>query len=368
MARSHDCRRPTDCAVTDCAVVDGADTASAATGAAVTGSAAAGCAASEDGSGEGMRRILSEIVAVQRDITPLRYPPVQFPSRTLDMALRHIAHRKLRGTRDLVLDAWDTLARRRPPLVPPRRLRFVGDGDFVAIGRQFTDHLRSLAGLNPDSRVLDAGCGIGRIAIPLLDVLSPRGSYDGFDIVPRAIRWCEREIAPRHPAFRFTLADLGNGAYRKRSGGSAATYRFPYPDASFDVVVATSLFTHLLPDEARNYVREIGRVLAPGGRCLLTWFVLDAEAEAAIRAGRSAIPFAHAFGDCLVMDPAVPEAAIAYPQHAIEAMHAQAGLTDVALHPGSWCGRTRFTSGQDIVTAARPAHGGQSAPTRGTPS
>lgn len=284
------------------------------------------------------------------------------------MALRDIAHRKMRGTRDLVLDAWDTLARRRPPLVPPRRLRFVGDGDFAAIGRQFASHLHTLAGLTADSRVLDAGCGIGRIAIPLLDVLSPRGSYDGFDIVPRAIRWCEREIAPRHPAFRFTLADLGNGAYRKRSAGSAATYRFPYPDASFDVVVATSLFTHLVPDEARNYVNEIGRVLAPGGRCLVTWFVRNAEAEALIREGRSAIPFRHPLGECLVMDPAVPEAAIAYPQNAIETMYARAGLEEVALLPGSWCGRARFTSGQDIVTAAKPARGGQSAHTRGTPS
>jgi len=284
------------------------------------------------------------------------------------MALRDIAHRKWRGTRDLVLDTWDTLARRRPPLVPPRRLRFVGDGDFTAIGRQFVGHLHALAGLTADSRVLDAGCGIGRIAIPLLDVLSPRGSYDGFDIVPRAIRWCEREIAPRHPSFRFTLADLANRAYRKRSAGSAATYRFPYPDGAFDVVVATSLFTHLLPDEARNYVREIGRVLTPGGRCLVTWFVRNAEAEALILEERSAIPFSHAYGECLVMDLAVPEAAIAYPQDVIEAMYAQAGLEGLTLHPGSWCGRARFTSGQDIVVAAKPAASGASAQMRGTSS
>lgn len=270
------------------------------------------------------------------------------------MPLREIAHRKLSGTRDLLLDAWDTLARRRPPLVPPRRLRFVGDGDFAAIGREFTGHLQALAGLTPQSRVLDAGCGVGRLAIPLLDVLSPEGRYEGFDIVPRAIRWCEREIAPRHPGFRFTLANLGNGAYRRGRAGSAATFRFPYPDASFDVVVATSLFTHLLPDEARNYVEQIGRVLAPGGRCLVTWFVRNAEAEALLLEDRSAIPLAHAYGDCLVMDPAVPEAAIAYPQAGIEAMYARAGLADVTLHPGAWCGRARFTSGQDIVIATKP--------------
>lgn len=279
------------------------------------------------------------------------------------MPLREIAHRKLRGTRDLLLDAWDAAAGRRAPLQPPRRLRFVGDGDFTAIGREFVGHLERLADLRPDSRVLDAGCGIGRLAIPLLDVLSPAGSYDGFDIVPRAIRWCRSEIAPRHPRFRFALADVANGAYRRRSLPSAATYRFAYPDASFDVVVATSLFTHLLPDEAANYLREIGRVLAPGGRCLVTWFVRNAESEALILEDRSTIPFGHLYGDCLVVDRAVPEAAIAYPQAAIEAMYARAGLPGMTLHPGSWCGRTQFTSGQDIVVAHKPSTAATGGPT-----
>lgn len=283
------------------------------------------------------------------------------------MPLREIAHRKLAGTRDLLLDAWDTLARRRPPLVPPRRLRFVGDGDFATIGGEFVGHLRTFAGLTPHSRVLDAGCGVGRLAIPLLDVLSPQGSYDGFDIVPRAIRWCDREIAPRHPRFRFTLVHLTNGAYRRGRAGSAATFRFPYPDASFDVVVATSLFTHLLPDEARNYVGEIGRVLAPGGRCLVTWFVRNAEAEALLLDDRAAIPMGHAYGDCLVLDPAVPEAAIAYPQAGIDAMYARAGLADVTLHPGAWCGRSTFTSGQDIVVATKPPLAGPQATTGRSP-
>ncbi|MCC7041018.1 MAG: class I SAM-dependent methyltransferase [Burkholderiales bacterium] len=271
------------------------------------------------------------------------------------MTLPALARRKLRGTRDLVLDTWDSITGRRAPLVPPRRLRFVGDGDFGAIGREFVGHLQTLARLTPDARVLDVGCGIGRLAIPLLDVLSARGRYDGFDIVPRAIRWCRSAIAPRHPGFTFTLADLGNGAYRRRAPRSAATYRFPYPDASFDVVVAMSLFTHLLPDEARNYVREIGRVLTPGGHCLTTWFVRNAQSEALLEAGRSAIAFTAAHGECLVTDPAVPEAAIAYPQATIMAMHEGAGLDAVTLHPGAWCGRSRFTSGQDIVVASRPA-------------
>lgn len=213
--------------------------------------------------------------------------------------------------------------------------------------------LRTHAGLTPDERVLDVGCGIGRIAVPLLDYLSPRGSYDGFDIVPRAVRWCERAITARNPRFRFTLADLRNRAYRPGSAGTAAAFRFPYPDATFDVVLATSVFTHLMPDEADNYLRQIARVLKPGGRCLVTWFLRNEESERLLREGKSAIPLAHEYGACLVMDPDVPEAAIAYPQADVITAYRRAGFANVTVYPGSWCGRAQFTTGQDMIVARR---------------
>jgi len=34
--------------------------------------------------------------------------------------------------------------------------------------------------------------------------------YEGFDIVPEAITWCRRRITPRHPRFRFQVADIHN--------------------------------------------------------------------------------------------------------------------------------------------------------------
>ena len=53
----------------------------------------------------------------------------------------------------------------------PRGLSFVGCGDFEQIGREYLGHFKELGGLRPDSRVLDIGCGIGRMAIPLMDYL-----------------------------------------------------------------------------------------------------------------------------------------------------------------------------------------------------
>ena len=57
-------------------------------------------------------------------------------------------------------------------------------------------------------RVLDIGCGVGRIAIPLTGYLGGGGQYDGFDVVPGGIAWCEKNISIPFPHFRFELADI----------------------------------------------------------------------------------------------------------------------------------------------------------------
>lgn len=47
------------------------------------------------------------------------------------------------------------------------------------------------------------------------------------------------------------------------------------------------MFTHLSPADRDNYLREIRRVLRPGGRCFATFFLLDVEAEQAMAQGRA---------------------------------------------------------------------------------
>jgi len=58
-------------------------------------------------------------------------------------------------------------------------------------GRLFLPHLIELGELKPTHTVLDVGCGIGRVAIPLTKFLS-EGMYYGFDIVPSAITRCQK--------------------------------------------------------------------------------------------------------------------------------------------------------------------------------
>jgi ubiquinone/menaquinone biosynthesis C-methylase UbiE len=124
-------------------------------------------------------------------------------------------------------------------------------------------------------------------------------------------------------------------------------------------VFLTSIFTHLVPRDARNYLREIQRVLEPGGRCFNTFALLTevsrrAIAEGTALAGLGALR--HEFEEgCLVADPADPEFLIAYPEERVTALYAECGFGPATVIHGSWCGTPGAHRAQDIVIATRPA-------------
>jgi len=51
-------------------------------------------------------------------------------------------------------------------------MTFIGDGDFEQAGQVFKNYFIELADLRPSDKVLDVGCEIGRMAIPLTSYLS----------------------------------------------------------------------------------------------------------------------------------------------------------------------------------------------------
>ncbi|HWT95519.1 MAG TPA: class I SAM-dependent methyltransferase [Solirubrobacteraceae bacterium] len=251
-----------------------------------------------------------------------------------------------------MLDLKDRVSGRGDRLVPPRRLDFVGHSDFAATGDEFLTHFVELAGLQPDEAVLDVGCGIGRMARPLAGYLSSRGSYDGFDVNRDGIGWCRRRYA-RHGNFRFQVADLYNRRYNPHGAHAASEYRFPYDDARFDLVIQTSVLTHLLEEEADHYLAETARVLKPGGRALLTWFLLDDGSRAAVRGGTATLAFLDPDAHVAVISDEVPEDAVAYDEGWLRERLATHGLTLRSVHPGSWRGIEDGTSFQDLVVVER---------------
>lgn len=262
--------------------------------------------------------------------------------------------RKMRWVYDLLLDLLDWLTGKRDQLTPPRRMIFIGDGDFRKIGEEFFHYFIELGGLKPKERVLEIGCGIGRMAVPLSGYLKAGGSYEGFDIVADGIKWCQRKITPRFPNFQFKLVDVFNQAYNPKGKFKASEYAFPYADESFDFIFLTSVFTHMLPPDLEHYFSELTRVLRRGGKCFITYFLLNEESKKLIGEGRSTLEFKSGGSGYYTIDRNTPEAAVAYEENMIKGLYHKYQLIIInPVHYGSWCARKKYLSYQDIVIAGK---------------
>ena len=239
-------------------------------------------------------------------------------------------------------------------MMPPLLLQqFVG-GDYERVGEEFRRYLVELTQLQPNHTILDVGCGSGRIAVPLTRVLDAAGRYDGFDVSRTAIEWCSQNITRQFPNFEFRVADIHNGPYNPKGKYKPSEFRFPYADGTFDVVLLASVFTHMFPADIEHYMREIGRVLKPSGRCLGTFFLLNAESLALISEKKGKLNFEHVRDGYRTIHAERPEEGMAYPEAFVLNAWQEAGLQ---LRPpvryGSWCGRPEYLSFQDIVIAAK---------------
>ena len=258
--------------------------------------------------------------------------------------------------RSAYLQVGDLVDRLRKPnrLLPPRSLHDVGGGDFERAGQEFRAYFLTLGRLRSTDRVLDIGCGTGRMALPLTTYLTPPGEYLGFDITHEGITWCQQQITPRYPNFHFRFADIHNGTYNPHGRERASTYRFPVADGAMDFAFMTSVCTHLLTDDMENYVAETARALKSGGRCLITFFLLNDETRRLLPGRKDGLRFAHKQGRQYVEDAQHPERAVAQLEESVRELYARNGLIiEEPIRFGKWSGRADGLSYQDIVLATR---------------
>ncbi|MDM5238096.1 class I SAM-dependent methyltransferase [Bacillus cereus] len=238
-------------------------------------------------------------------------------------------------------------------LPPPELVLYVG-GDFKKVGNEFIKHFIKIGGLKSNEKVLDVGCGVGRMAVPLMSYLTDDGAYYGFDLFKEGITWCQNNIATMRNNFHFEHVDIYNHFYNPEGKEDASQYKFPYEDGTFDFIFLTSVFTHLLPKELEHYVSEIVRVLKKDGRCFITFFLINPESSYYLNAGLSTLGFYHPIENCYVVNKDIPNFAVAYPETDICTLLNKYGLELINKpHYGLWCGRHEYTSYQDIVLAKK---------------
>lgn len=174
--------------------------------------------------------------------------------------------------------------------LPPAKMRWGGksykdDDSYRKSAERSAALLAGSCGLNADSRVLDIGCGQGRLLLGILRRLGRVARYVGLDVHEESIAWADRHLSDDEGTIRFARLDLRNQRYNPDgvampSDGFANALEEIGVETSFDVVALFSVFTHMHLDEMGAYLRAIGRVLSPRGRVFLSVFAEDGvEAE-----------------------------------------------------------------------------------------
>ena len=144
--------------------------------------------------------------------------------------------------------------------LPPTRLRhWVAGTDDLAwfqeggqLGVQTLVSLlaRQQVDLAQLGSVLDFGCGCGRVLRHLR--LFERVRIHGTDSNPAAIAWCDQHL---------DFAEFGTNRLEPPTR---------YRDRSFDLIYAFSVFTHLTETLQLAWMREMRRILKPGGWLIVT--------------------------------------------------------------------------------------------------
>jgi SAM-dependent methyltransferase len=184
-------------------------------------------------------------------------------------------------------------------------------------------------------RVLDLGCGCGRLTRWFLGQKPRPEMYLGLDLNREMIDWCNANL--RAPGFSYVHQDVSNPGLNP--GGTLRLASIPF-EGPFTLVLAVSFFTHLLEDQASFYLDEIARVLAEDGLVHSTWFLFD----------KRGFPMMQEFQNALFVNSTDPTNAVIYDRSWLLAQLAERRLCVVRAEPPTIRGfhwHLWFARGQD---------------------
>jgi SAM-dependent methyltransferase len=143
---------------------------------------------------------------------------------------------------------------------------------YVKVGKMHhRDSMLAFHAWRGDEQVLDVGCGRGLLLIGAAKRLGSAGRATGIDI------WSTVDMGGNAMAATQKNIEL-EGVADRCTLVSAGAQEMPFGDASFDVIVSNLCLHNIYDKETRQKaLREIVRVLKPGGQALLSDYKLSSE-------------------------------------------------------------------------------------------
>jgi len=214
------------------------------------------------------------------------------------------------------------------------------------------------------SQILDIGCGTGLLGIAAEPLVQEGGKYTGIDVLKKHIDYCQSQFKASN--YQFIHFDVANQMYVRNQ--KSELHPWTIEDQSQDMVTALSVWTHLKEKDARFYFKEVARVLKPGGRAIISMFLLDELYQASLPKRENALGRYHltpqknwvfdtpAYGSKNWFSPGwikVPEKAMGIKDTGLQLLLEESALKKLNYHPGNW----KETPGlyfQDILIFEKP--------------
>jgi len=204
--------------------------------------------------------------------------------------------------------------------------------------------------IKPSQRVLDYGCGLARLAIPMSGYLKETGSsYAGVDTDKNCIKR-NRRVFGHLPNFKFHHADIYSKMYNRKGQDYRVLLETDF-GGPFDLAFLFSVFTHVLPEDCDFLLRFLNSQLTRPGQIFASFFLLNDSTQEAIDSGKAHRKFATAYGNARIDNPTVPEGAVAYYEADVLERFSRSGFSDVEIHYGKWRGKINSWVWQDIIVA-----------------
>jgi SAM-dependent methyltransferase len=242
-----------------------------------------------------------------------------------------------------------------PVPIPPESLRFMDSTEekFMIGGDIVLSWIKQYSSLGETSRVLDIGCGYGRLAHALLRSGTFSGTYNGMDILAPHIAWCNEHLGNLEAydgTYKFHYMDIKNGRYNPK--GKLGVEDIQLNFTSQDLVVLTSVFTHMYIEDIEHYLQKIRPVLKPGGELFSTVFMLNATQKHNEDLNRSRYPMQHRHTEhTRYFSESDPLHAIGHEETFLKGVFLKSGFEIHKIIYGTWCGRRGADTYQDVIVA-----------------
>lgn len=123
--------------------------------------------------------------------------------------------------------------------------------------------------INEKSKILDFGCGQGRLLNTLKFTNTAFSYYVGLDTSRKSINWCKKHLT-YSTSISFIHLPANNARYNPEE---KKLKLLPYENGVFDLIFVNSVFSHMLTGDINFYLQEFSRILKHEGKVYLTAFV-----------------------------------------------------------------------------------------------